>query len=92
MIEKTKGGVARRRILLLAACGLGITIVVGCSGKSSRKAPGPDETAITGASCDTECCCRVVDGYYRRHDCTSRETCTAAGGECLPADTARCRH
>jgi hypothetical protein len=84
--------VVRPRFLVVAACALLVVAVAGCSGKSSRKAPGPDETEAKGTPCQTTCCCRVEDGYYRRHDCASEQACAAAGGECLPADTARCRH
>jgi hypothetical protein len=73
-------------------CGLLLTGILACSGKASNKAPGPGESEIKGEPCATKCCCRVEDGYYRRHGCTSEEACSAARGECLPADTARCRH
>jgi len=66
--------------------------MTGCSAKSSRKAPGPEKAEIKGVPCTTKCCCRTVDGYYRRHECTAEEACSAAGGECLAPDTARCRH
>lgn len=92
MIESSKAGVGRRRIVFAAGCALLVVVVLGCSGKASRKAPGPGEAEAKGAPCQTECCCRVEDGYYRRHDCTSAQACSAAGGECLAADTARCRH
>jgi len=79
------------RACLAVACAMLVACVLGCSGKASRKAPGPDESDTKGSPCLTKCCCRVEDGYYRRHDCTSEDACSAAGGECLPPDTARCR-
>lgn len=92
MIETNKPGVGRLGVAFAVGCALLVVAALGCSGKASRKAPGPREAEAKGAPCQTECCCRVEDGYYRRHDCTSGQACAAAGGECLPADTARCRH
>ena len=84
---------ARNRRALATVVGvLVVASVVGCSGKASQKAPGPDDSQVKGAPCTTKCCCRVDDGYYRRHDCTSEQACSDAGGECLPPDTPRCRH
>lgn len=92
MNETRKAGELCRLALLTAGCALLVAVVSGCSGKGARKAPGPEESEIKGASCSTQCCCRVEDGYYRRHDCTSDQECAQAGGECLAPDTARCRH
>ena len=76
---------------LAVGCTL-LLAVSACSGKAAHKAPGPDESEIKGAPCNTQCCCRIEDGYYRRHSCTSDPECTASGGECLAPDTPRCRH
>jgi hypothetical protein len=92
MITTRKPGACYRRALATVVGVLVVASVVGCSGKASQKAPGPDGGQIKGAPCSTKCCCRVEDGYYRRHDCTSEQDCAAAGGECLPAETPRCRH
>ena len=92
MIETSKGRAVRRGGFVALGSALLLASVLGCSGKASQKAPGPDQAKTKGEPCATQCCCRVEDGYYRRHDCTSEQACAAAGGECLAADTDRCRH
>ena len=92
MTKRSKTRCLARRACIAVGGVLLAFSAIGCSGKASRKAPGPDDLGTKGSPCTTKCCCRVEDGYSRRHDCTSEEACSATGGECLAPDTPRCRH
>jgi hypothetical protein len=81
----------RNRYMVSAVLLVALVGSVGCSGSKSRKAPGPAESEAKRDPCQTECCCRVDDGYYRRFSCTTKVECATSGGECLAADAKNCR-
>lgn len=88
--EECKVRTTKRMIFAVGVCVM-ISAVGACSGAKSRKAPGPAALEKLGDPCSTECCCRVVDGYYHRFACTTKVECSSGSGECREPDASQCR-